>query len=970
MMASQKVAIRALLIQMENSMVSCTTNNCFLPQAITAALFTSQAVQNAVLELDCEVDERIGLWETIYRSGRKLFAILILMRQEELIVKFRNANVLDDRLPLTEPEAIEIAGKSVATSLTGEFQWKLLPFRFPADMAEHHWEIDHRQILPFTEIEPITAGMFGDIAKVSILPPQQDFYPIESGAVFIIRKRLKSQGLTKEFKREKMCLRLLNQLRHPNIIPLLGSYTHQGHHYFLFPCANMDLKAFLQCEDPFGEFRHTSVFYSALRGLSSALSKLHRLHLTHSEHKVDFEAAGYHHDLRPANVLVTTERFLLADFGLGNLIPAQDAPNTPWNATTGDFLAPECMNERGRSQEVSRAIDVWAFGCLIAEVATYMQMGCQGVKRFSDHRLSPGRLPSWDDTMFYTPSGDVKPSVVNWLRNLGNDDHCHLSELAEVALQALTADVSVRPTIGEVCEKLTFLSLAAHFDAIKHQLQSVLDQTVTTSTCSDESGNHDPVSSNLWFTQQRFLVWGHALGLDVRESNYQASSVSSAVLALYGKSVELAADLLGKLTKWTGDEAKMKTDQSTWGDSDTQYMLEQQLDQGIEKLWDLLPAHLKLQAQDYWHQAILDTDDRNTLEDIHQRLRSRYTIHSVTDAMAMMRKIRVDILHPESFQGTVDSCPLPEGDVRINPGQTPGRHCFGVYKNQVPVLVEYLRQAKGWQAVHPKQRDLVIGLKAQSLNSEPSDGVGGLRTMNCLGAFQEQTDALGYGFVYRFPKGTTVDAKPSTLLERLNSGEPHPPDLGDRFKLAFALSDFLKELHTIGWLHEHINPHNVLFFNDGSLARPYIVGLNKSRPDGTFWLTDGPTLDGDLQDYQHPEYFARGRYCRAFDYYSLGIVLLEIGLWRPLKVQLSSKKFQTMGMAEIRQELIRRAERRLGANMGVVYRDVVVWCLGGGAEESRAVSSKPGQTARRPTDLALFTDAVIQPLQRLSNTLI
>jgi serine/threonine protein kinase len=133
-----------------------------------------------------------------------------------------------------------------------------------------------------------------------------------------------------------MFLRLLNQLRHPNIVRLLGSYTHREEHYFLFPCIDMDLKQFFQRHDRFGKFQWDFTFYSALRGLGNALSNTHSLRLNQEAHGVDFEAIKYHYDIRPANILVSQETFLLANFGLGNLKPANAQSLTPLKSELGD----------------------------------------------------------------------------------------------------------------------------------------------------------------------------------------------------------------------------------------------------------------------------------------------------------------------------------------------------------------------------------------------------------------------------------------------------------------------------------------------------------------------------------------------------------------------------------------------------------------------------------------------------------
>lgn len=97
--------------------------------------------------------------------------------------------------------------------------------------------------------------------------------------VHVVRKQLRARGRTKEFDREDKCLRLLNQLKHHNIIPFWGSYTYGEEHSFLFPYIGTDLGEVLMARDRHGDFRWDFTFYSALTGLASALSKIHNLRL-------------------------------------------------------------------------------------------------------------------------------------------------------------------------------------------------------------------------------------------------------------------------------------------------------------------------------------------------------------------------------------------------------------------------------------------------------------------------------------------------------------------------------------------------------------------------------------------------------------------------------------------------------------------------------------------------------------------
>jgi serine/threonine protein kinase len=798
-----------------------------------------------------------------------------------------------------------------------------------------------------------------------ISPPKGDQVPV-------IRKKLKSKEITRELQHEKMCLRLLNQLNHPNIIRLLGSYTYRGEHNFLFPCVDMDLKCFFQVEDRFGNFQWGFTFYSALRGLGSALTHTHSLHLIQEAHGVDFEAIGYHHDIRPPNILVSEETFLLADFGLGNLKPADAQSQTPLKAAIGDYLAPECMDAKHNPQDVTRAIDVWAFGCLIAEVATYMQKGAAGVEEFSKRRLSQGRVAHWQDAVFYHHDGDVKDEVKQWLEMLSIDNAggSLISLLVNLSLQALTRDPRNRPGMATIYKTLTFLSLKAHFIAVQKRLAELLRPNLVAET------SHRPTANNLWFLQERFYAWGRTLNLD---ENYPAADLSTTMDGLHDRSISTVTALFHALENWgRGLEShRIEGGSRIADDPDAQNILENQVDQHVESLWDLLPAYLRRRAQDYWHQAILCTDNKGVLGDVHRALKSRYAVCDVAHAMAMIRKIRLEMLQPDSLEGAVEACTIAPSDVKF--GSKEGGHLFSRYKD-VPVLVERMRYTTTLKAVNPVQRKLVAGLKAKTLSIEsPPEG---LRTLHCIGAFEEAGDEYGYGFVYRYPAGTESD--PSTLLQRLVQEEKYPRDhplLSDKFQLAFALANFLKEFHTIGWLHENFNSHNLLFFKSSNgdetselavsntLRQPYVVGLHKSRPDGSFWQTEGPPSDDHLQDYHHPDYAGTGRYRQVFDYYSLGVVLLEIGLWRPLRSLLSSERFRDLDMGQIQSELIEMGKIRLGPKMGAVYREVVLRCLNGNLEEASkelGPGVRDGNSSDRTAALGCFMEVVVGPLEKLA----
>jgi serine/threonine protein kinase len=727
----------------------------------------------------------------------------------------------------------------------------------------------------------------------------------------------------------------------------------------------MDLDSFLRRESRFGKFRWDFTFYSALRGLSSALANAHSLRLNQEAHGVDFEAIGYHHDIRPANVLVNQSTFILADFGLGNLKPTPAQSQTPFKPGCGDYLAPESEYE---DQSFTRAIDIWAFGCLMAETATYMTQGPSGVKQFSNKRLTPSRRSNWKDSMFYGVDGEVKNEVKEWLEALASSDTegSPFATLTKISLQALARDAEKRPKIEHLCNSLTSLSIRAHYLNILKRFTEYLRPTSSTNSCDGANGN----TNNVWFLQQRFHAWGSSLSLDKIDT---PTYISSLLGRTHDESTNIMANIFDKLEPEDAEERAHVS--ATSEDNARHFVFENELDQLVESLWAQLPSSLQRRATDYWHQAVLSTNNSSAMTHVGQRLRLRYGVHSVAHAMAMMKKIRLDMLQPDSLEGVEKARQILLRDVHflIKDG-----HFFGQYQD-TPVLVEWLSQIPVNRYVHPDQRDLVISLKAKSLNqtSKPE----GLQTLNCVGVIQPDGSEGSYGLVYQYPDG--AKSPPSTLLCLLTDQWKKPyeqPTLGSKFRLAFALADFVKEYHTIGWLHESFNPHNILFFNSSSprlndeseaILTPYIVGLHKSRPDGSFWQTDGPEPDTDLEDYQHPDYTTGGqRYRPAFDYYSLGVVLLEIGLWRPISSWKS--KFRDSTAAEVRSDLIESCRARLGIKMGVVYRDVVLRCMDGSLEDDMNVGGHGGEdeeaSGEATTILKHFMNSVVAPLEKLAVT--
>lgn len=238
------------------------------------------------------------------------------------------------------------------------------------------------------------------------------------------------------------------------------------------------------------------------------------------------------------------------------------------------------------------------------------------------------------------------------------------------------------------------------------------------------------------------------------------------------------------------------------------------------------------------------------------------------------------------------------------------------------------------------------------------------RGLDCIGLFKDTANDR-YGVVYNLPAylrhlphPTESQSRhiynPSTLTDLINHVQA-VADLGDRFDLAKKLIRSVVALHTCGWLHKNICPENILFFaarpssgqvisaSKKDFGRPIIVGYGLSRPDD---IADQgrqqhaepsriPFKSVSRYDdanpnkesiYQHPDKATnhRRRFRHSYDMYSLGLVLLEIGLWQDLQ-KINTSRFKDL--YEFRQLVLKRYVPDLWSQCGAIYGEVVRDCL-------------------------------------------
>lgn len=219
-----------------------------------------------------------------------------------------------------------------------------------------------------------------------------------------------------------------------------------------------------------------------------------------------------------------------------------------------------------------------------------------------------------------------------------------------------------------------------------------------------------------------------------------------------------------------------------------------------------------------------------------------------------------------------------------------------------------------------------------------------------------------------------------TSLEKRLSLDPFPKvntPLDERLKLAYKLAEAVFFLHTADFLHKNITSSCVVVFEnleesdesddsdkpDSDLANAYLMGFDLIRGAETRTTKEGAVKEADdsrsiweFDIYQHADRqqgVLSPKYVKVYDVYSLGVVLLEIGMWQPLSriapdLEKMDPKYWPIRFSDI-------ALRSLKPRAGGKYSRLVSWCL-----------ALDGDDGMKETD---FIEHVLDPLEEISEAL-
>ena len=741
-----------------------------------------------------------------------------------------------------------------------------------------------------------------------------------------------------QFETELYNLSMLKMLRHPNIVKLLAAYTFKGRHNLLFPKADAKTLANMLESSPPRHLRSLQQIVLALSGLCSALCAMHVFNYP----DLEVLAIGCHHDLRPENILVHKESFLITDFGLSTFKDSDKPSDTSFKNVRGDYVAPECENLQDLSERtvIGRPSDVWSLGCIMLEVMTYMLEGPKGVTDFEAERGF--KVDNHKRYRFHHGLMAESPAVSVQLNRLhGCMESRAGRKLLLLIREVLNLSPENRPSATEINEKMEYITIGTLCENAHRDCSRIFQISR---------------SMQAWLVLSKLTSWMRICKLHQHDSLEQWHPSHNPNYQLTKRCLLNMQEILTTILP------------------DCQRHLSsvyQPLHDLNRTLHEALPKYLQTQAEAIFRSYALDTVDRNGLYDIAND-RTSPSNQAEISVLARLRLLNA-IVDDESIVGhlelKIDPSSLKRDKLTYKNEESTSRQAHYVLRDQfnvpIGVLVESKQYADGID--EQSQAELVNRLsKVAKLLKEAGPQ---FRILPCSGFFHNPgRDSCGV--VYEYPRSAVPlsDLRFTTLKAGLDQFYRKPIPylaLEDRFRLAHDLAVSLLSFHEVGWLQKNISSFNIGFFHhkDNSwlraLDKPYFLGYLNSRPNDESAFTE--YAENPLEtNYQHPEYLGgRGsvRYRLQFDYYSLGLILLEIGRLESLEHMTEKSGHRE----EMRDKLRNDKVKRLRQNMGSIYEKVVTTCLG---DDFRPL---PGMENSTSGDVELrlkFSDHVVNELAR------
>ncbi|KAH7256961.1 prion-inhibition and propagation-domain-containing protein [Fusarium tricinctum] len=363
---------------------------------------------------------------------------------------------------------------------------------------------------------------------------------------------------------------------------------------------------------------------------------------------------------------------------------------------------------------------------------------------------------------------------------------------------------------------------------------------------------------------------------------------------------------------------------------------------GLERLFP--PSHLP-SFQRAWTHQLLESAQRDITQLSLLETASTGVYPKLTTS-ANLKKLRINLdAKPQASFKPTFALKVPRAALDLSGDGSEGGRSKGRHESAGNVVIEWVdydRDDVDERVAHVRRLDDLARMMHSASECHPD-----LHSIDCVG-YVDDASRCRYGLVYKAPSPSF-----STLHDLIASADLKTPDLDDRVRLAHTLAVALWSLHSLDWLHKSFCSSNILFFPSAfstsahsstaaaalvpDIQQPYLTGFDASRPDLDTALSVAPRNPSILTLHRHPASLRGYSHCKPMDIYSLGLVLLEIGLWKVLqtyhKPHYSTDRW--------RDKVLRAAlVPGLGSKVGRRYRDVVDKCLAVSEEMTSSEAAK------------------------------
>ncbi|KAI1840101.1 hypothetical protein JX266_013704 [Neoarthrinium moseri] len=228
------------------------------------------------------------------------------------------------------------------------------------------------------------------------------------------------------------------------------------------------------------------------------------------------------------------------------------------------------------------------------------------------------------------------------------------------------------------------------------------------------------------------------------------------------------------------------------------------------------------------------------------------------------------------------------------------------------------------------------------------DDPGTFGLLSCKGVVEQlestETDAqphVSFTMVFRAPNNLS---DPRSLRHLLLSGSSRVA-LSDKFDIARQMATAISYVHTFGFVHKNIRPETLISYvgtQTSSSPAVYLLGFENFRKEEgrTNRISDN---DWEKNMYRHPSRQGPtpdSEYIMQHDIYSLGVCLLEVGLWNsfvlydkeaekvtPAPVLGLQQHDRPINHLDFTNALLRLSRDELPRCMGRKYAAIVETCL-------------------------------------------